>query len=115
MNAYVFDILKLARRLEAAGFSSQQAEGAAEAIADTLGEHIATKRDLSDLDRSVQAGFKDVRTEFGTLSKDLRSEMAANDKALRADLRDLEQRMTIRLGGMLAAAIALVGAMMKLL
>ena len=97
MNAVVFDTLKLAKRLEDAGFPTAQAQGVAAALADTFSEDLATKRDLKDLETALRADFQALRTEF------------------KADLRDLEQRMTIRLGTMLAGAIVLVGAMVKLL
>ena len=38
MNALTFDTLKLARKLEAAGFSPEQAAGASAALAETLGD-----------------------------------------------------------------------------
>ena len=52
MNALTFNTLKLARRLEAAGFSAEQAAGASAALAETLGEisGVATKEDVQGLD-----------------------------------------------------------------
>jgi hypothetical protein len=45
------DTLKLARKLEAAGFSQRQAADTAEALADSLGEvsDLATKSNLAEL------------------------------------------------------------------
>ena len=75
-----FDTLKLARALrDRAGFSQEHAEAAADALAEVLGEQVATKQDI-----------KDLRTEIDVL----RTEMVAG-------FRDVEQRLTIRLGGML--------------
>ena len=48
-------------------------------------------------------------------ARGLEAELRAEIKAVRTDLRGLEHRMTIRLGGVLAAPIVLVGAMPKLL
>jgi hypothetical protein len=62
-----FDTLKLARRLEAAGFPAQQAGDMVEAIAEVVSQ-LATK----------------------------------------PDLRDLEQRMTIKFGGMIIVATGLI-------
>jgi hypothetical protein len=57
MNALTFDTLKLARRLEAAGFSPEQAAGASAALAETLGEApgMATKQDILQLDAKGEA------------------------------------------------------------
>ena len=69
-----FDTLKLARRLESAGFPAQQAGDMAEAIAEAVSQ-LATK----------------------------------------ADLRDLEQRMTIKFGGMIVVACGVILAGFKLI
>ena len=48
MASITFDTLKLARKLEAAGFSAKQAAATAEALAETIGESVVT-RDYLDL------------------------------------------------------------------
>ena len=74
-RAIVFDTLEYSKKLKAAGFTEQQAEIQAEALADMFENQIATKRDL----------------------------------------RELEYRLLIRLGAMLAVAIGLVATIVKLL
>jgi hypothetical protein len=49
MSAVLFDTLKLARKLEAAGFNSKQAGDTAEALADAMTGQVATKADLAGL------------------------------------------------------------------
>ncbi len=66
MTAVTFDTLKLARRLESAGFTREQADGAAEALADSLSNEIATKGDISEL-----------RAEIRTLESKLSTEIAS--------------------------------------
>ncbi len=73
-----FDTLKLARRLESAGFPPQQAGDMAEAIAEAISE-LVTKTDLQTA------------------------------------MRDLEQRLTIRLGGMMVVAVGIILAGFKLI
>jgi hypothetical protein len=53
MGSVAFDTLKLAQKLEAAGFPRAQATGAAEAIAETVGEAVVT-RDHLDLRLAAQ-------------------------------------------------------------
>lgn len=49
MSAVAFDTLKLATKLENAGFSPEQAKGAAAALAESLdGSSIVTKADLKE-------------------------------------------------------------------
>lgn len=65
----VFDTLKLAKRLEGAGFTRDQANGAAEALADTFSAEIATKADLAKLG-------SELRTEMAAMKNELRDEIA---------------------------------------
>jgi len=108
MNAMVFDTLTPAKRLEEAGFTTAQAQGAAAAIADTFREDLATRQDLTISETAIRRDLKESETTLRTEIQTLRTEF-------RSDLRDLEHRMTIRLGTMLAGGIVLVGAMVKLL
>jgi hypothetical protein len=108
MNAMVFDTLKLAKRLEEAGLTTAQAQGAAAAIADTFREDLATRQDLTISETAIRRDLKESETA-------LRAELQSFRAEFKADLRNLEHRMTIHLGTMLAGGIVLVGAMVKLL
>jgi hypothetical protein len=108
--AVPFDTLKLARALrDRAGFSQEHAEAAADALAEAVSEQVATKQDVGDLRVEMKAEFAAVRSEVEALRTEMQSEftaLRAEVAAVRSDmvsgLRDVEQRMTIRLGGMLA-------------
>jgi hypothetical protein len=86
MATAIFDTHASVKRLTAAGMPVEQAETLADEHARLLGEQPATKQDVV---------------------------------LLRADLVAMEQRikdqLTIRLGGMLAAAVAIIAALVKLL
>ena len=86
MTTITFDSLGYAKKLEAAGFTREQAEVQTQAIREVIEEQLATKRDLKDLETSLEG-----------------------------KLRDLEYRLTIRLGAMIAAAVATVATLVKLL
>jgi hypothetical protein len=115
MNAMVFDTLKLAKRQEEAGFTTAQAQGAAAAIADTFREDLATQRNVKESEAALRHDLKESETALRADMQALRAELQTFRAEWKADLRDLEHRMTIRLVTMLAAAIVLVGAMVKLL
>ncbi|MEW6488356.1 MAG: DUF1640 domain-containing protein [Thermodesulfobacteriota bacterium] len=70
-----FDTLQYAKKLRAVGFTEEQAEVQAEALADIIVSELDTKRDL----------------------------------------RELEYRLIIRLGGMIVVAIGIVATLVKLL
>ena len=85
MNAVPFDTLKMARKLEAAGFPAAQAAGAEEALVEAMaGTELATKADV--------LGMK--------------AELESKLEVLRRD-------MTIRLGAMLIASTSIVLAAMR--
>ena len=83
MNAIPFDTLKMARKLEAVGFSPPQAIGATEALAEAMaGAALATKED-------VDANGRLLRTEFKADIAELRSELKADIAQLRAEMGEL--------------------------
>ena len=87
MAAIPFDTLALARKLEQAGFPSGQAQDTAAALADVMGQAQLVTGEHMDM------RFREL---------DLR-------------LKDLEQRLTIKLGTMIAASVVAVATLVKLL
>ena len=88
--AVAFDALKAATRLQnEAGFNEKQARVLVATFAEGIGENLATKEDIAML----------------------RGEM----EVLRGQMRELEQRMTVRLGAMIAVAVGIIVALDKLL
>lgn len=87
MATITFDTHKFIRTLKEAGIPESQAEAISEAFrAAHLEAELTTKTDLHAL-----------------------------ELALKAEVRELEYRLIIKLGGMMAAAIAVVAALVKLL
>lgn len=78
----MFNTLAYAKKLKSAGFTEDQAEIQAEALAEIIDEKLATKQDIGDL---------------------------------RRDMKEMEMRMTIRLGAIQAVGIVIVAALVKLL
>ena len=86
MSTITFDTLKFVEKLEAGGFSHQQAKAAAEAFAEATSQELATKSDIATLRTDIDV----LRTET------------------RTSLQLLDQRMTIKLGGLIIAATGIV-------
>jgi hypothetical protein len=91
-----FDTLRYAQRLQQVGVAREQAEAHAELARDMVIADLATKADLA-------AATAAIKVDLDAAVKDLKSEVKL-----------LEQRMTIKLGAMLAAGIGLVIAAQKL-
>ncbi|KAF0119384.1 MAG: hypothetical protein FD149_69 [Rhodospirillaceae bacterium] len=134
--AVAFDTLKLARKLEAAGFEHQQAADVSEAMAEAFAiAEVATKADVRELelrleakiDRLAAANKADIdrlaaanKADTDRLAVDIerlaettkaelreaRAEAKAESTTIRSDMKAMELRMTIKLGLMLMALFA---------
>ncbi|MBL8698439.1 MAG: DUF1640 domain-containing protein [Alphaproteobacteria bacterium] len=85
MSNVAFDTLKLAKRLEEVGFAPNQAAATSSAIADAMSDLIANLATKTDI------------------------------VLLRRDMAEIELRMTVKLGAMLAAAVGITAGLVKLL
>lgn len=122
MTAVALDTCALVRRLKASGLSEDQAEAITSALKDGRESdlaQLATKVDLreseaalrTDLRDSVSALKADLReTEFRLDGKitDLVHKLDLGLAANRAELKILEQRMTVKLGALAAAAVGIL-------
>lgn len=86
MTTVTFDTLSYFEKLKAAGFTEEQAKAQANALREVIEERLATKGDL------VQMELR-----------------------LTNEIQKLELRMTLKLGAMLAASVAIVATLVKLL
>ena len=86
MTTTTFDTLGYFERLKAAGIPEQHAKAQIEVIRDIVEDKLATKRDLKELELSLKNDLKEL------------------------ELR-LEYKLTVRFGSMLAAAVAILGAL----
>ena len=59
-HAITFDTLAYAKKFIAAGFTQQQAEAQAEAFAEIIDEHIATKQDIARLELKTAETKADI-------------------------------------------------------
>ena len=86
MTTITFDSHSFVKKLKAVGFTEEQAEVFASEQARLIEDKLATKNDLVELESN-----------------------------LRRDMRELEYRIIIKLGGLMAASIAVVATLVKLL
>jgi len=95
--AHSFNTHSYVKRLVAAGVPEAQAEIHAEVFVETIIERLATKDDLAALEQR------------------LRAEIKQESAGVRAEMKDMEMRLTLRVGAMIAAGIAVEVALDKLL
>jgi predicted phage-related endonuclease len=112
MGGLGFDTHAYVKKLKAVGFTEEQAEVQTQVVAELIDSHLATKRDLKELEVALKTDLTELET---ALKRDLKE----LETALRRDMKEMELRLrhdlTLRLGGMLVAGIGAVAALVKLL
>jgi hypothetical protein len=109
MAAVPFDTLKLARRLEAAGFPGKQAGDTAEALADAMsGAELATKSDLALVKADLAALRVELKADIAALRAELKADIAALRAELKAEIEPVRRDLTIRLGSMMVVAVGIL-------
>lgn len=116
MTFAVFDTLKLARRLTAAGMPPAQAEGLAEGLSEVMTTELATKSDLKELRGWATAEFADVRGELRTEFAKVREEMRTGHAQLRLEIAQSKNE-TVRwmIGLFVAQTAVMLGAILRLI
>jgi uncharacterized membrane protein YheB (UPF0754 family) len=119
MVAVGFDTLKFVHRLKEAGIPEQQAEAFTYAFQEAGADaEIATKRDIEQLDARLDAKMERFEARMERLDAKIDRVDAKIDtkiEEVRRDLREMELRLIIKLGAMLAVAIGVVAALNKVL
>ena len=64
MTALAIDTLRYMKRLKAAGFTEEQAEVQAEALAEAIRDTLVTKADLVDSETRVRLEIRDLHTNL---------------------------------------------------
>ncbi len=93
MTMLALNTLAYAKKLIAAGVPERQAEAQAEALAEIVEDTLATKLDI----------------------KALESAMKEQELRLLREMKDIEYRMTIKLGTLMVVAVAAMATLQKLL
>ena len=102
-----FDTLKLARRLEAAGFPTKQAQDTAEALAETLTANLATQADI----HAVQGDIRELGLQLRTEISEVRAEIREVELKLRADMASLRAELIKWAVGIGVAGVLAIGGM----
>jgi hypothetical protein len=136
MEAVLFDTLKLAKRLEASGLTAEASAGMSEALADVLSTtSLATKADVIASEKAsradiqalekasradIQASEKGIRADMRTMETSIRHDIQMHVATLLAEIKGLDARMellrrdmTVKVGGMMIAAVGIILAAMR--
>ena len=144
MKTMQLDTLSYANRLKAAGMASALAEEQAMVMSEVLDSNLsplATRTELQSMEKALRGEIqaveialrgeiqnveKTLRSEIQTVEKTLRGEIQALEKTLRTEIKTLdhnihqellllEQRMVIKLGGMMVLSLGVLTTLTKLI
>jgi ribose 1,5-bisphosphokinase PhnN len=96
----IFDTLAYPQRLKASGFTEAQAETLAEASREMLADGMVTRSFL-------QSELVRIKARIDAAADRLQAEF-------RAEIKDMEMRLTLRLGVVAVAVVAALAAIIKL-
>jgi len=113
MAVVAFDTLKLADKLQAGGFTAEQARTAASAFAEAVsGADLATKADLNTVEAGLKAEIAAFRAEVKAEITALRTESKAD---LKAGLAETKSDVLRWMFAAMAAQTALIVGLVKLI
>lgn len=92
----MFNTLRYARMLEEVGFSRDQSETSIKILVEIMDDKFATKEDIRALEAKLVSGFERAATQTDF------------------KISQLESKLTMRMGAMFAATIAILTAIQKL-
>jgi hypothetical protein len=100
----MFNALRYTEELEKAGFSRDQAEVSMKVLIDVMNENFATKSDMKELELKLDSSV--VRLE---------SKIDSTVQKFESAIREMEYKITIKLGAMLTLAIGVTATIVKLI
>lgn len=112
--AFAFDTLGYAKKLRGAGVPQDQAEAHAEAAGEFVMAELVTRHDLevvrNDLDGRIAAARNDLEGRIAAV----RTDLEVLRREVEGTMDRLSLRITVRMGVMLAAAIAILATIDRL-
>ena len=119
MTIVAFDTHKYVKRLTAAGMPENQAEVIADEQRSLIEDQLATKRDIEELRAATRRDIKELeaatRRDIKELEAATRRDIKELETTIRRDMKEMEQKLTIRFGVMMAASVAVISALVKIL
>ena len=108
MANLAFDTHKYVKRLTAVGMPEKQAEVIAYEQRSLIEDQLATKRDIEELRAATKRDIEELRAEVKRDIEELRAEVKRDIAEVKRDIKESEQRLIIRLGGMMVAGFGVM-------
>ncbi len=122
MALAAFDTHSFVKRLTKAGMPVEQAEALSEEQTLLITDRLATKEDLALLGKDIRREISDLRKDMDAKFAGVDAKLAsmeerfdAKHESLRKDIsheiRELESRLMVKLGGLVVAGIVVIAAL----
>ena len=92
--------MRFVKRLTQAGMDEQQAEALVECQAQLINDSLATKQDIEEVKRDIEALRLETKKEIATL---------------KTDMQKMELRLTLRLGSVIVVTMGVFATLVKFL
>lgn len=103
-----FNALKYVEELRKAGMPEKQAEAQIRVLNEVVDSELASKRDVETVRKELKRDIKELELKIETVHEELKR-----------DIKELELRLThtltMRLGGLMALGVILIGILVKVL
>ena len=121
-----FNALKYVEELRNAGMPEKQAEAQIRVLNEVVDSELASKQDVETVRKELKRDIKELELKIETVRKELKRDIKELElkietvrEELKRDIKELELRLThsltVRLGGLMALGIVLIGILVKVL
>ncbi len=114
-EALAFDTHRFVKHLTESGFTEKQAEALAAQQVKLLDGNLATRTDITGIQRDIEALRQETRTSIEALRQETRANIEALRQETRANIEALKSDLLKWLFGALIAQSGLIVALVKLL
>lgn len=97
MTTATFDTLRFSESMRASGMPETQAKALSQALLEVTSE-LVTRQDL-------RAAVEELRGELRLETQSVRADVQVGLQSVRSEIQQLEQKLTIRLGGIVVVAL----------
>ena len=121
-----FNALKYVEELRNAGMPEKQAEAQIRVLNEVVDSELASKHDVETVREELKRDIKELELKIETVRKELKRDIKELElkietvrEELKRDIKELELRLThtliVRLGGLMALGVILIGILVKVL
>jgi len=118
MSSLAFDTHSLVKELTQAGMPEQQAEVLVNQQKQLLEEQLASKQDITEVKQDIAEVKQDIKVldvKIESIKAELKRDITTSATTLKRDIKELESKLTIKLGGTLVVGISVIAMLIKLL